>query len=524
MYTSDITRSKALNNIPSRKLKEALLAIENEAITAGNTKEVEQVKHVKLIATNRYAESNIPIEYWSLKMERDFKGDQRLLNKYNEYTADLKSAYTTGQSICFAGGHGLGKQLCLDTEIPTPNGFLKLKDLKEGDQLFDEQGNVCNVTKLHPINISPESYQITFDDGTTVDACADHQWLTYTESDRCYGKIPTIKTTKEICKTLKFKKRKFHINNHSIPCTNPVQYNEQKLPIDPYVLGCYIGDPHSNKSLIGFDYLKNKIPDIYLISSYDQRLALLQGLMDTNGICSKYGKIEYSTKLSKTAYQITELVRSLGIKCNLKNKKCNDTYHVSFTTQLPVFKLSDKLVNLRINKIKQHRFIVNINRIKSKPMRCITVDSPSHLFLITRSFIATHNTMTITCILKKASQKGFTCLYTTLSDIVNVLTIGGGDDKYLARRELAMVDFLAIDEFDPRFMPSENAADLYARSLESVFRTRSQNKLPTLMATNSPKPIESFNGSLKNSIDSLIKGYLQIFPVAPGKDFRKERP
>jgi len=130
-------------------------------------------------------------------------------------------------------------------------------------------------------------------------------------------------------------------------------------------------------------------------------------------------------------------------------------------------------------------------------------------------------TMTVTCILKKASQKGFSCLYTTLSDIVNALTMASSEDKFLARRELTLVDFLVIDEFDSRFMPSDNAADLYARSLESVFRTRSQNKLPTLMCTNSPNVVESFNGPLKSSIDSLMKGYLKMFPVG-GEDFRKK--
>jgi DNA replication protein DnaC len=130
-------------------------------------------------------------------------------------------------------------------------------------------------------------------------------------------------------------------------------------------------------------------------------------------------------------------------------------------------------------------------------------------------------TMTMTCILKKACQKGYSCLYTTLSDIVTVLTTASGEDKYLSRRELVMVDFLVIDEFDSRFMPSDNAADLYARSLESVFRTRSQNKLPTLMCTNSPNVIESFKGPLKESIDSLMKGYIKTFPVF-GDDFRKK--
>ena len=131
-------------------------------------------------------------------------------------------------------------------------------------------------------------------------------------------------------------------------------------------------------------------------------------------------------------------------------------------------------------------------------------------------------TFAIASILKKASQKNFSCLYTTLSDIVSVFTSGSMEDKFLSKRELVLVDFLAIDEFDSRFIPSENAADLYARSLENVFRTRSQNKLPTLMCTNSPNVIESFNGSLKVSVESLMKGYLKVFPVF-GEDFRKKR-
>lgn len=129
-------------------------------------------------------------------------------------------------------------------------------------------------------------------------------------------------------------------------------------------------------------------------------------------------------------------------------------------------------------------------------------------------------TMTMTCILKKASQKGYSCLYTTLGDIVSVLTTAPAEERFLARQELIKVNFLVIDEFDPRFMASENAADLYARTLEGIFRTRGANKQPTLMCTNSPNVIESFGGALKASIGSLMKGYTKIFPVL-GEDIRQ---
>ncbi len=131
-------------------------------------------------------------------------------------------------------------------------------------------------------------------------------------------------------------------------------------------------------------------------------------------------------------------------------------------------------------------------------------------------------TMTACCILKKASLKGYSCLYTTLTDIVSSITQAPNEDKFLAKRELCMVDFLVIDEFDSRFIASANAADLYARSLEGVFRTRIQNKLPTLMCTNSPNIVETFHDSLKASLSSLFSGYLPIFPVF-GADYRGDK-
>lgn len=129
-------------------------------------------------------------------------------------------------------------------------------------------------------------------------------------------------------------------------------------------------------------------------------------------------------------------------------------------------------------------------------------------------------TTLLTNILKFACLKNYNCLYTTLSDSVSAL-ISNTDEKLIIKKELTSVDFLVIDEFDPRFIGSENAADLYARTLESIFRSRAQNKLPTLMATNSPNISKIFSGQLKASLDSLFSGYLKMIPIL-GKDLRKE--
>lgn len=355
------------------------------------------------------------------------------------------------ESVGLDGDRIMGRQLCLETDLPTPNGFIKLKDLKEGDKLFDEQGNICSVTKLHPINYSPEAYKITFDDGTTVDACAEHLWLTYTKSNRSKKTVPKVKNTREILRTLKVGKE----FNHSIPCTKPLNYEEKDLILAPYIFGLWLGDGDQNgriesadpevfknvshhvlqnsinklsnfssypskscsyridglttklKELKQLQNTHNKtnvvynkhIPKEYMESSFNQRLSLLQGLLDSDGHCDKNGNVEFVQVRENLAKQVYQLILSLGIKAYFykRGSRRYDVkykYRIRFMTTLPVFRMKRKLKRIKLNQTKKssHRFIVDVSPIKSKPMRCITVDSPSHLFLITDKFIPTHNT------------------------------------------------------------------------------------------------------------------------------------
>src|SRR5688572_14043674 len=109
IMNTDFSRSQALNNIPPKKVYGKLLGVVQTCDVCSKKDVVNKdgfdglcpkcaITH---IAFNRYYESNIPIEYWDLKMEKDFHGNKVLLDKYNDLTSDLKGHYLSGTSICF---------------------------------------------------------------------------------------------------------------------------------------------------------------------------------------------------------------------------------------------------------------------------------------------------------------------------------------------------------------------------------------------------------------------------------------
>lgn len=370
-------------------------------------------------------------------------------------------------------GRRWGKALALDTPIPTPAGWATMGALKEGDAVFDEAGKPCRVVYAHAVMHDRQCFEVEFSDGSTVIADGDHLWSTWTHADRknsrrnsSGGHGPGVRTTAEIAKTLTVGVR--GDANHSVPCAKAVEYPERKLPIDPYLLGAWLGDGDSRsawlvcgdedlahfqaevrtsigaeptlskarthwrvgltagrgklssgiqKAMRSVGVLGNKhIPDIYLQSSVDQRLALLQGLMDTDGTCNmQAGNCEFTGVNEVLVRGFLELALSLGIKATLiegratiDGRDCGTKYRVKFSTDLRVFRLQRKLDRLpKSRKFRiDHRFVKAVRPVSSVPVRCITVDSPNSLYLCTRSFIPTHNTqLAKICLIKFARKK-----------------------------------------------------------------------------------------------------------------------
>ncbi len=147
------------------------------------------------------------------------------------------------------------------------------------------------------------------------------------------------------------------------------------------------------------------IPEMYLHASVPQRRALLAGLLDTDGYCSPQGTAEFVATSRQLAHEVLELVLGLGYKATLRTRPCNgrnestSTVHtIAFTPHEAVFRLSRKLARqgqVKPGSTARQRYIVDVRPVASVPVRCIEVDSPSRLYLASRSCIPTHNS---TCI------------------------------------------------------------------------------------------------------------------------------
>ena len=451
------------------------------------------------------------------------------------------------EAVVFCGRRG-GKLLDTKELIPTPSGFVRNGNLKDGDEIFGESGAVHKIITAHPI-VEEQAFKVSFDDGTSVLAHGGHLWHTYTRKERkslnrrrpprtippvpmdycqcgcgnpapiaarTYGKLGikkgqvlpclrghhnrfhlpqdyvlpqgSVKTTEEILRTLRVVSNlnKPPQANHTIPLSKPIELPQRNLPVDPYVLGSWLGDgskgsggltgidrgvwveiekagyevSHSPKSdkahhirglvpaLRGLQVLHDKhIPYDYLWAAIPQRLALLQGLMDTDGSCMADGQCEFSNTNRNLSEGVYHLAASLGLKpywsekipvcTNAKGgtKRCKQAFIVKWTGNLPVFRLSRKLARLpkKLKATQKWRYITNIEPVGKRAMRCITVDNPTGLYLFGKNFNVTHNSEVVAAI---AAYK----LYLTLC--IN------SPQKFFGLAEGSKIDFtfLAQDE------------------------------------------------------------------------------
>lgn len=362
------------------------------------------------------------------------------------------------------------KGVYVDTPVPTPDGWTTIGALNVGDLVFGADGKVCRVTRTYPAQLR-DCYRLTFADGSEL-ITDDVQELPFhtTYCGKDHDKHMSATTAAGYLYTKKPKPpRSLRLYNG-----DPLILPKQKLLVHPYVLGCWLGDggvhggtiskpdeelyanitacgykvgaPIGERKItrtvyglstqlqkIGLQWVAEnqerahhrlagckRIPAEYLRADYQQRLALLQGLMDTDGTWNKVRKQAVFTTTNKDlAYSTAELVRTLGWKVAVFPQQARGfgltvtAYHVSFTPfDDNPFRLSRKADLVRIEGSRVARFhqLKSIVRTITVPTRCIDVDSPNHLYLCGEGMLPVHNCLGTTS-MDKLKRKGPSILY-----------------------------------------------------------------------------------------------------------------
>jgi deoxycytidine triphosphate deaminase len=416
--------------------------------------DVRMDRYFRVFENHRYPHIDPAIEQPDLTRLVETEGEDPFVLHPNEFV--LASTYEVVTLPDDIAGRLEGKALAIDTPIPTPRGWRPMGDLRVGEEVFDEMGQPTPVVAATKIMFDRACAEVTFSDGQTIIADLAHQWLTRSKSERKHAQPAKIRSTKEIADSLLAGDER----NHQIQLAEAVRYPEQPLPIDPYVLGIWLGDGTASKAevtvgrgdeqileeIAGAGYavwqssgdrafrigglsrrhigrerdvvtgqftidgslssefeaiglVRNKhVPEMYLRASISQRLALLQGLMDSDGYIDIHGRCEFSNINERLADAVVELAASLGLRPTKRKKRATlngieqtPAFQVKFTPRLQVFRLQRKASRLKGGPAHDFRSIVEVRECEPRPVRCIQVGNHTGLFLAGPTFIPTHN-------------------------------------------------------------------------------------------------------------------------------------
>lgn len=339
--------------------------------------------------------------------------------------------------------------LSLGTEVPTPNGWSTVGDLRVGDYVYGSDGQAHEIKRETEVLNDLDCYRVTFDDGTEVIASASHGWTTERLNGHGDKYESVTVTTEELAKTVRGSKNR---KRHRIPVVG-FESQDRNLLVDPWFLGLWLGDGSTKDTTVVFDWslkgeyetllkpvvtdfqevvwnqyadnwgtfriknldrtrdsesmrvklrhigvLGNKhIPQDYLLAGTEQRRELLRGMVDSDGGIDQNGRAYFVNANQYLVHQFQELAIGLGFRCTVRKQGKDGALRAEFNpgNEFPVSKLAYKYsrqIAYGSRNRSQHRWVDSVEKIPSVPVKCIGIDTEDHLFQVTRSRVLTHNT------------------------------------------------------------------------------------------------------------------------------------
>jgi MoxR-like ATPase len=342
----------------------------------------------------------------------------------------------------------IDEALSLDTWIPIPGGWSTIGGIHEGDYVFGSDGKPTKVLELTPIREDADCYRVTFNDGESIVCDGGHLWNCKNSQDHSGRPWRTLKTRDMVKHTQNGKMWK-------LPPSSPLEHPAKELGIDPYVFGLWLGNGNCwtgelyirsvwedktlaeiHKTMPGANLgrflngttsaraidmggtgfrtwlnsnglINNKfVPPDFITGSVEQRVRLLQGLMDTDGHLGG-GSAQRTCVFSNTNESIVgavaSIARSIGLKATInfckddragltgiKHKQC---HKVTFTHPDGINVFLCREYADSVPKAKQNRtmLIKSIVPVDSVPVRCLRVEAADSLFVVGKNQVLTHN-------------------------------------------------------------------------------------------------------------------------------------
>jgi len=413
-----------------------------------------------------------------------------------------------------------GRAQPLSTPVLTMNGFEPIGSLRIGDFVIGSNGLPTPVIGVYPQG-KKEVFRVRTQDGASTLCCAEHLWHVHTPEDRRRATGGRVVETREMIGRL----RRAHQHRYELPLLSfPAWYPPQDVPIDAYALGLLLGDgclttrttpsfttadpelaEALEEALPGielrrkgeYDYvLRNAhghrggvivanpvtaglrelglagtyshskwIPEVYLRNSEDVRIALLQGLLDSDGgpvlQRDRSCRIQYTTCSERLRDGVLELVRSLGGVAYWRRRAAEgrspgrargravEYRHDSFVMEIRLpsliepFRLARKAEAYRsAGGGRPMRFIDSIEPEGEAECVCIQVAAEDSLY-VTEDFLVTHNTLNDSFIILDEAQN------TSPEQMQMFLTRLGFGSKVVVTGDITQID-----------LPKENRSGL----------------------------------------------------------------
>jgi phosphate starvation-inducible PhoH-like protein len=421
-----------------------------------------------------------------------------------------------------------GRAQPLDAQVLTPDGFVPIGSLKVGDLVVGANGTPTPVLGVFPQGRKP-IYRVSSQDGASTRCCGEHLWTVTTRDDKRRGKSRVMQTSEMIGRL-----RQNHFHRFELPIVQPVQMPEREVPLDPYALGLLLGDGSitcattpsfctADVELVDrleaclpgvtvthkgrYDYVLNRtgggrggvivtnpvtaairelgldgttsatkfIPSDYLTNSVDVRLALLQGLLDTDGgpvvQRGRTCRVQYSTTSPRLCEDVVQLVRSLGGIAYVRTRPADGRTPGRASGRPVTYRHDAYVLDIRLPAgVEPFRLTRKRNRYSSeqagRPQRyvheivplgeaetvCIQVAAGDSLY-VTDDFLVTHNTLNDSFVVLDEAQNttpeqmkmfltrlGFGSKMVVTGDITQIDLPGGASGLRLVTRILQDVD------------------------------------------------------------------------------------